>query len=364
MSPGAMPDGSGGAERPSTPDGAAADRSGPDHRPDESVGVDPELRARAQRRRLQGLAGASGGENASGSARQNSGPSGGYGGRVAAKVRPNIVYPDAVEGNPRAEVEVRAAPDGTIVGTRLIRSSGNKGWDEAVLGATTADPESLARRIRAAVHQQTELTCAVGIGETKERAKMATVFAKASTERVFRLWSANWLPLMGDRPVTDLWGIGKRTGTRLGAHGLTTVTDLATADRDDLAAWFGPTIGPRLRALARGGTSRTVQSEERVAKSRSKQVTFPSDLIDPAEIAAQVVALTESVCRDVFADSRLASQVGVIVRTSTFFTQTKTGRLAEPTNDPGAVVAKAIEVLARFGITRPVRLLGVRVDLA
>lgn len=57
MSPGAMPDGSGGAGRPSTPDGAAADGSRPEDRPDESAVMDPEFRARAQRRRLQGLAG-------------------------------------------------------------------------------------------------------------------------------------------------------------------------------------------------------------------------------------------------------------------------------------------------------------------
>ena len=50
-------------------------------------------------------------------------------------MRPNIVYPDAVSGNPRAEVEVRAAPDGTIVGVRIVQSSGNKSWDEAVVRA-------------------------------------------------------------------------------------------------------------------------------------------------------------------------------------------------------------------------------------
>ena len=41
----------------------------------------------------------------------------------------------AEAGYPRAEVEVRAAPDGTITGTRLIQSSGNKAWDDAVLRA-------------------------------------------------------------------------------------------------------------------------------------------------------------------------------------------------------------------------------------
>ena len=86
-------------------------------------------------RRMQGLAGATGGEKATGTAQRDAGPSGSYGGKVAAKVKPHIVYPDAVSGNPRAEVEVRAAPDGTITGTRLIQSSGNKAWDDAVLRA-------------------------------------------------------------------------------------------------------------------------------------------------------------------------------------------------------------------------------------
>ncbi|WP_026436022.1 cell envelope integrity protein TolA [Acidovorax sp. JHL-9] len=94
-----------------------------------------EARRQENIRRMQGLAGATGGETATGNAKQSSGPSGSYGGKVAAKVRPNIVYPDAVAGNPRAVVQVRAAPDGTIVGTKLIQSSGNKAWDDAVLRA-------------------------------------------------------------------------------------------------------------------------------------------------------------------------------------------------------------------------------------
>ena len=237
------------------------------------------------------------------------------------------------------------------------------GWDEAVIGTTTSDPEHVAQRVRAEVLAQTQLSCAVGIGETKERAKMATAFAKASAEKVFRLSSTNWMIMMGARPVTDLWGIGARTGARLNGHGIVTVTDLATADHDELAGWFGPTVGPGLRALAHGGTARTVHTEERLAKSRSKQVTYPVDLVDRAAIATQVAALTEDVCREVFAAGRVATHVGVVVRTATFFTQVKTGQLAAPATQPEPVVAKALEVLERFEISRPVRLLGVRVDL-
>lgn len=85
--------------------------------------------------RMRGLAGSTGNEKSTGTALRDSGPSGSYGGLVAAKVKPNIVYPDAISGNPRAEVEVRLSPDGTIVGKRLVQSSGNKAWDDAVLRA-------------------------------------------------------------------------------------------------------------------------------------------------------------------------------------------------------------------------------------
>jgi colicin import membrane protein len=63
------------------------------------------------------------------------GPSAGYGAKVAARVKPNIVYPDAVSGNPRAEVRVRTAPDGTITSATISKSSGNAAWDEAVVRA-------------------------------------------------------------------------------------------------------------------------------------------------------------------------------------------------------------------------------------
>lgn len=86
-------------------------------------------------RRMAGLAGASGGPTATGSALQSAGPSASYAGRIRARVKPNIVFTDELAGNPSAEVEVRTAPDGTIVARRITRSSGAPDWDAAVLKA-------------------------------------------------------------------------------------------------------------------------------------------------------------------------------------------------------------------------------------
>jgi colicin import membrane protein len=74
-------------------------------------------------------------EGSTGSAAQSKGPSPEYEGRIKALLRRNTTYVDTIVGNPTAEVEVRSSPDGTILSRKLVKSSGVKSWDEAVLNA-------------------------------------------------------------------------------------------------------------------------------------------------------------------------------------------------------------------------------------
>ncbi len=89
----------------------------------------------ANLRRMMSQAGSSDDPAAVGTAARTSGPSADYAGRIKAKIRPNILLTGDVEGNPLATVEVRVAPDGTIVGKKLVKSSGSSVWDETVLRA-------------------------------------------------------------------------------------------------------------------------------------------------------------------------------------------------------------------------------------
>ena len=86
-------------------------------------------------KRMAGLANATGKPTDKGDAVRSAGPSSGYAGRIRARIKPNIVFPEELASNPMAEVEVRTSPDGTIVGRKLLKSSGYKNWDEAVLKA-------------------------------------------------------------------------------------------------------------------------------------------------------------------------------------------------------------------------------------
>ncbi|MEW6707200.1 MAG: cell envelope integrity protein TolA, partial [Pseudomonadota bacterium] len=91
-----------------------------------------------QLQRIQGALGGTGAPSATGTAARDAGPSASYAGRIKGRIKPNIVFTDEIQslpGNPVAEVELRVAPDGTILGRRIIKSSGVDAWDETVLRA-------------------------------------------------------------------------------------------------------------------------------------------------------------------------------------------------------------------------------------
>ncbi len=234
------------------------------------------------------------------------------------------------------------------------------GWDEAFLAVDSDDPEAQAAEIQRAVLAATELSCSVGIGDNRLRAKTATGFAKPAG--IFRLTLENWYQVMGDRPTDALWGIGRKTAKKLAELGLSTVVQLAAADPAELAERLGPTMGPFYRHLARGRGTTEVVSTPYVPRSRSRETTFQQNLTDWAVIRQEVVTLAKRVTDDVVAEGRPAERVAVKVRFAPFDTHTHSMTLASPTEDATVVERAALTMLDLFDRTRPVRLLGVRAE--
>ena len=240
------------------------------------------------------------------------------------------------------------------------------GWDEAYIGADDPDnslePVDLAEQIRTTIAAETQLRCSVGISDNKQRAKVATGLAKP--DGIYVLTDANWMTVMGDREVDALWGVGPKTAKKLADMDISSVWQLANTDAETLTAAFGPRTGLWLLLLAKGGGDTTVSAEPWVPRSRSHVVTFPRDLTDRAEIDSAVVDLARRTLADVVAESRIVTRVAVTVRNSAFFTRTKIRKLPEPTIEADVIVPAALRVLDLFELDRPVRLLGVRLELA
>lgn len=276
--------------------------------------------------------------------------------RMAARKCPEAVFlPTDHAAYDAASAEVMAVLRSFPVVVEVL------GWDEAFVGAITDDPEQLANELRAAVQTRTGLSCSIGVGDSKVRAKIATGFAKPAG--VYRLTVANWAEVMAHRPVRELWGIGPRMTKNLAELGLETVGQLAAADLDVLRERFGPTMGGWYGALGRGEGGGEVSDVPRVAKGRSKETTFPADLTERADIEHWVDRLAREVTSEVVADGREVLRVAVKIRYKSFYTPTKIRKLPQVTTDPAVVAATALDVLAKFDLDRPVRLLGVRVEL-
>jgi len=248
----------------------------------------------------------------------------------------------------------------------LLRDLGHPvevwGWDEAYVAVTAADPLEVAEQIRTVISSETELSCSVGISDNKQRAKVATGFAKPAG--IFALNDENWMTVMAGRPVDALWGVGPKTAKKLAGLGITTVRELAHCDAELLTSTFGPRTGLWLLLLAKGGGDTEVSAEPWIPRSRSHVVTFPRDLTDRAEMDSAVMQLARQALDDVLAARRIVTRVAVTVRTATFYTRTKIRKLAAPTTDAETIIAAALRVLDLFELDRPVRLLGVRLELA
>ena len=277
--------------------------------------------------------------------------------RIAARKAPDaIILPVDADTYTAASAEVMATlreqPGATV---QVL------GWDEAFIGVRTDDPEAYARAVQRAVLDRTDLHCSVGIGDTLVRAKVATGFGKP--RGVFRLTAANWLDVMGDRPTRDLWGVGSKVSQRLAAHGITTVAELAAAGPDVLVPEFGPRMGPWYGLLGRGEGAREVDDTPWVARGHSRETTFQEDLVAPAQVDQAVRELVANVLKDVAAEGRPVVGLTLKIRYAPFITKT-TGKKIPETSDAEMVLAGALELAGRIEPGRPIRLLGLRAEMA
>ncbi len=248
------------------------------------------------------------------------------------------------------------------------------GWDEAFVaadgspaegvggGPSQAAPREFAQQIRDAVLAASRLHCSVGIGNNKLQAKIATDFGKPDPG-VYVITDETWFAEMGHRPTRSLWGIGPKISKRLATIGIDTVEQLARSDARLLAAEFGPTMGPWFHRLGRGVDSSPVDATPWVPRAHGREETFQEDLTDWAEVEETIRRITRRVVEDIDKEGRPAFRVGLKIRFRPFDTLTRIHKIDTPTNDPEVLADEAVALLDRIEKRRPVRLLGVRLEM-
>jgi len=225
---------------------------------------------------------------------------------------------------------------------------------------------TIARMIRERVWDELELRCSVGVAPNKFLAKLASVAAKpvASADGVHdgrgvvEVLAGHELEFLHPLPVQALWGVGPATLQRLQRFGVRTVGELAELDEATLVASVGAAHGQHLHRLSWGLDDRPVEPDREV-KSIGHEETFATDLHTHAELAPELVRLSDAVAARLRAHGTAARTMTLKVRFAGFDTITRSVTVATGVSTAHAIVAAVDPMLRAIDTSRGVRLLGV-----
>lgn len=235
--------------------------------------------------------------------------------------------------------------------------------DEAYLDATGLErlfgpPEEFGETLRAAVRQDTGLTCSVGIAPVRFLAKIASDFRKPDGLTVIRPDEVR--AFLDALPVQKIPGVGGRTLEILQRNGVRLAGDVLKRP----AEFWKKLLGERglwLHALAQGHDDRPV-TPFTPAKSSSAENTFDADTREPAVLRRWLLLQSERVGADLRAMGVRGRTVTLKAKFADFSQVTRARTLPEPICDTRTIFETALSLLAELAPKQDLRLIGVGVS--
>jgi len=230
--------------------------------------------------------------------------------------------------------------------------------DEAYLdpGVSWEGAEPFARSLRRAVTERAGVTASVGVAPSMSAAKVASDHDKP--DGLVVVGPDEVRDFLAPLPVERLHGVGPVTARELAGLGVSTVGDLAAADREVLVRRFGER-GREIHDRASGRDDRSVEPVGD-PKSLNRESAFAEPTDDPGRVRARVSDLAADVAARADERGALYKTIGLKVVTPPFEVNTRARSLSGPVHDPDLVEDVALDLLGEFE-GREVRKLGVRV---
>ena len=217
--------------------------------------------------------------------------------------------------------------------------------------------ETIGRKIKEEILNETGLTASVGLGPNKFLAKLASDLRKPDGFVVITLDKIR--EILDPLPVSRLWGVGKKAELRLHALGYKTIGQIAAANPKALEMAFGPSA-IHLWELAQGIDFRVV-TPDRLAKSLSADITFSEDIEDEEVLGEKLLDLVEHLGSRLRKKEIKAAVIEVKLRSSDFETRSVSKSLLEPMNETMLLWGEAkalLQKLLKFDLL-PARLISV-----
>ncbi len=222
----------------------------------------------------------------------------------------------------------------------------------------------IARKLQAAIWEETRLPCSIGVASNKLVAKIATDRGKAESRSgdyprsILMVPAGEEADFLAPLKTEALWGVGPKTAERLAEIGVHTIGQLAALPEARMMDLFGKN-GRDLSLRAAGIDDRPVETEHTI-KSISQEVTFDRDRSDGVFLLRTLQNQAEKVAFRLREQGLCASTVRIKLRRPDFSTHSRQTTLDQPTN-ADSILFGAAEQLFK-DIWKPgqaVRLLGI-----
>ncbi|MBG9452882.1 UV damage repair protein UvrX [Lysinibacillus sphaericus] len=226
-------------------------------------------------------------------------------------------------------------------------------------------PEETAKEIQKAIFDQFNIPSAVGMGPNMLIAKLALDLEAKKTG--FARWTYEDIPkkLWPVRPLSEMWGIGKRMEANLNAMGIQTVGGLANTDLKELEKRFG-VMGNQLYYHA-WGIDLSKLGEPLItngALSFGKGQMLMRDYHTRKEISVVLLEM----CEDVMKRTRDAGYVGRTISIGLSYSRNamtkgfhRSKTIAVPTSETLVMYKTCLELLDEHFAGEPARQLSVRI---
>ena len=236
--------------------------------------------------------------------------------------------------------------------------------DEAFLDVSGArfthgSPVQVARAIRTRIRSELGLTATVGVAAQKFVSKIASTQAKP--DGLLLVPKARTRDFLSILPIGAMWGVGPKAAERLQAIGVRTVGQVSNLQPAALVSLLGQAGARKLTELAAGIDPRGIELE-RERKSIGKEHTFAEDVFERDLLRRVLLEQADEVTSRLRACGLKAGTVALKVRTHDFTTFNRSLTLPAPTDGSRQVYAVASDLLDRWGLRVPVRLIGTRVE--
>ena len=233
--------------------------------------------------------------------------------------------------------------------------------DEAYLDVTEAALHQgsamlIARDIRAAIRQRTELIASAGVSYNKFLAKIASDMNKP--DGLYVITPEQGAKFVEQLPVAKFHGIGKVTSSKMQSLGIQTGKDLKKLSLAQLQNHFGKS-GLYYYNISRGIDNRPVNGH-RISKSIGVEITFQQDIKTRQEVVQHLQNLLENALKKTTEKQLAAHTLTVKIKYHDFVQITRSRTLPHSVTSTSTTLAILENLLSNTDIgNRNVRLLGV-----